>query len=220
VGIGNFTGTTPDPFVGECAACHAGQLPWLADFANPWKETGHARAFERILDPANPFQVAIVGADPNRKFLPTTLAVVPVDGTGQFELFLPLNPGFREIVCLFAGSMELAASSCGFVPLELTATLRLTPETLNLKSHGQWVTARIAFDADVAGIVDAASLMLEGISADWIRVLDGHTILAKFSREALIAVLSPAPSVTLCVEGRLTDGRSFTGCDTIRVIRP
>jgi hypothetical protein len=54
VGVGNLTGTTPDPFKGECAACHAGQFGWLADFANPWKETGHARMLERILDPANP----------------------------------------------------------------------------------------------------------------------------------------------------------------------
>ena len=54
VGVGNLIGKTPDPFKGECAACHAGQLPWLADFANPWKQTGHARMFERILDPADP----------------------------------------------------------------------------------------------------------------------------------------------------------------------
>jgi hypothetical protein len=54
VGVGNLTGKTPDPFKGECASCHAGQLGWLADFANPWKETGHARMFERLLDPADP----------------------------------------------------------------------------------------------------------------------------------------------------------------------
>lgn len=58
VGIGNFTGTTPDPFVGECAACHAGQLPWLANFADPWKQTHHATVFSEILDPVNPFFTA------------------------------------------------------------------------------------------------------------------------------------------------------------------
>jgi hypothetical protein len=58
VGVGNLTGKTPDPFAGECAACHAGQLPWLADFANPWKQTGHARMLETILDPTNPFYTA------------------------------------------------------------------------------------------------------------------------------------------------------------------
>src|SRR6185503_10411489 len=58
VGVGNLTGKTPNPFVGECASCHAGQLPWLADFANPWKQTGHAHALERILDPASPYYSA------------------------------------------------------------------------------------------------------------------------------------------------------------------
>jgi hypothetical protein len=54
VGTGTFVGKTPDPFVGECAACHAGQFGWLADFVTPWKETGHARMLERVLDPAHP----------------------------------------------------------------------------------------------------------------------------------------------------------------------
>lgn len=50
VGTGNLLGATPDPLKGECAACHAGQLGWLADFANPWKETGHAHMCERMID--------------------------------------------------------------------------------------------------------------------------------------------------------------------------
>lgn len=58
VGAGNLTGATPDPFKGECASCHGGQLSWLADFANSWKETGHAHMFERILDPSSPYHAA------------------------------------------------------------------------------------------------------------------------------------------------------------------
>jgi len=57
VGVGNLTGAIPDPFVGECASCHAGQFGWLADFANPWKETHHARVFSELLDPVNPLFV-------------------------------------------------------------------------------------------------------------------------------------------------------------------
>lgn len=53
-GVGNLTGTTPDPFKGECAACHAGQLPWLANFADSWLDTGHASMYSRILDPSDP----------------------------------------------------------------------------------------------------------------------------------------------------------------------
>jgi hypothetical protein len=58
IGVGNLVSTTPDPLKGECAACHAGQLGWLADFANPWKQTGHAQMYERILDPSDPNYVA------------------------------------------------------------------------------------------------------------------------------------------------------------------
>ncbi len=58
VGVGNLTGKTPDPFVGECASCHAGQFGWLADYANPWKETRHATVFSSLLDPTDPFYVA------------------------------------------------------------------------------------------------------------------------------------------------------------------
>jgi hypothetical protein len=54
VGVGNLTGKTPDPFKGECAACHAGQLPFVANFADPWKITQHAHVFEQLLDPADP----------------------------------------------------------------------------------------------------------------------------------------------------------------------
>ncbi|HKS15826.1 MAG TPA: hypothetical protein VJU16_00785, partial [Planctomycetota bacterium] len=58
VGVGNLTGTTPDPFKGECASCHAGQFPWLADFTSTWMETKHATAFVRLLDPADPHHAA------------------------------------------------------------------------------------------------------------------------------------------------------------------
>ena len=45
------------------------------------------------------------------------------------------------------------------------------------------------------------------------------TLLIKFDRAALIAILSPG-MVTLCVTGKLMDGRMFKACDTIRVVRP
>jgi hypothetical protein len=54
VGVGNQIGTVPDPFKGECAACHAGQLPFVSNFADPWKSTQHAHVFEQMVDPANP----------------------------------------------------------------------------------------------------------------------------------------------------------------------
>ena len=58
VGVGNLLGKTPDPFVGECAACHAGQLGFVADFANTWLKTGHATMYSRLLDPTNTYHAA------------------------------------------------------------------------------------------------------------------------------------------------------------------
>jgi hypothetical protein len=54
VGVGNLTGSTPDPNKGECAACHAGQLSFVPDYANPWLLTQHAQVFAQMVDPTNP----------------------------------------------------------------------------------------------------------------------------------------------------------------------
>jgi hypothetical protein len=54
VGVGNLTNSIPDPFKGECAACHAGQLAFVPNFADPWKLTQHAHVFEEMVDPTHP----------------------------------------------------------------------------------------------------------------------------------------------------------------------
>lgn len=178
--------------------------------------------FASFYDPANPFRVMIVGADAGRKFDPSTGVLLTVGADGSFGGFLPLPPGgVTDLVCLFSGTELLAAASCGFLSLApVSATLKLTPETLNLKSQGRWVTARITFDEAVAGSVEIASLLLEGIPADRVQVLGPTTLLVKFSREALEGVLAPGDAVRVCVTGKLADGRTFTACDAIRVIRP
>lgn len=47
VGVGARTAPA-DPFRGECAACHAGQIPTLADLHTPWLGTAHAVAFQEF----------------------------------------------------------------------------------------------------------------------------------------------------------------------------
>ncbi len=178
--------------------------------------------FSTFYDPNNPFRVMIVGSDANKTFLPPTGVVLTVKPDGSFEGLLPLPiPELTELVCLFSGTMLLSSASCGFIPLfpeEVNATLKLTPRTLNLKSNGRWVTARLTLSTDVAWMVDPSSLELEGIAAHRVKVLDDRTLQVKFSREALMALLSPG-DVTVCVSGSLTDGQTFSACDTIRVIQ-
>jgi len=117
----------------------------------------------------------------------------------------------------------------GWVPTDIkigdcdgdsTATLRVTPRTLDLRSHGQWVTAWLAFSEPVADAVDPASLLLNGIPAARAWVENETTLMAKFHRDELAGVLSTGPSVPLRVSGTLADGRAFEAFDLIRVIDP
>jgi len=149
--------------------------------------------------------------------------------TGATEWFLPLPPvrgeplvkdidgdGLAEIL-VGAGDGQLYALG---TPPSVAATLRVEPRTLNLRSNGRWVNAQIEFAEPVAGLVDPATVALEGVPADRVDVQGNTTIHAKFPRDALIDALSPGESVEMCATGVLTDGRTFRACDVIRVIRP
>jgi len=69
-------------------------------------------------------------------------------------------------------------------------------------------------------MLDPSMLALEGVPADRVEIQGDATIHAKFSRSALIDVLSPGDAVEVCATGSLTDGRPFQACDVIRVISP
>ena len=99
-----------------------------------------------------------------------------------------------------------------------TAALRLTPETLNLKSKGRWVTARLTLDNATVHELDPRSLELNGVPADkWKGA--GRILVAKFDRQAVAATLSPGTEEVL-LTGTWTDGTPFEATDTVRVIRP
>ena len=149
--------------------------------------------------------------------------------TGMTEWFLPLPPvrgeplvkdidgdGEAEIL-VGAGDGQLYVLG---TPPSVAATLRIEPRTLNLRSNGQSINAHLEFAEPVAGMVDPSTLRLEGVLADRVQVHGNSTIHAKFSRDALIQVLSPGESVEVCATGALTDGRTFRACDVIRVILP
>jgi len=99
-----------------------------------------------------------------------------------------------------------------------TASLRVEPRTLNLKSKGQWVTATVTVDGATAADVDLSSLELNGVPAAWARRLSDTALLAKFDRAAVAETLAPG-NVTLTLAGKWTDGGTFTATDTVRVIR-
>jgi len=109
------------------------------------------------------------------------------------------------------------------VPTTATATLRVEPRTLNLRSRGRWITATVTLDSATAADVDLASLAVDGIAPDRVQVLNDTAIQLKIPRGELIATLPDPPKfgvpVTLTLTGEWEDGGSFTAMDSIRVIR-
>jgi len=102
----------------------------------------------------------------------------------------------------------------------IAATVDIQPNTLNLKSKGNWITCYIAFpaDADVAD-VNSNTILLNGqVKAEWTMIEEeAQVLMAKFSRSAVEGILQPG-TVELTVSGKLNDGTRFEGKDTITVI--
>ncbi|MDF1591023.1 MAG: DUF6531 domain-containing protein [Desulfobacterales bacterium] len=104
------------------------------------------------------------------------------------------------------------------------ALVDIDPDTLNLDSHGNWVTAFIQLpeDFDVAE-VDPATLTLNGtVYADRVQVEDFDSdgipnLMAKFDRARVSGTLQPGDGVEMLVEGE-ADAFLISGVDTIRVI--
>jgi len=99
------------------------------------------------------------------------------------------------------------------------------PRTLNIDSNGNWVTAHLTLSEEYSvDKVDLDSILLEStLKPVEIKTASSKKLLLKFSREELIGLLNamelelPA-EVELVLTGRLKNGVSFKGTDTITVI--
>jgi hypothetical protein len=123
----------------------------------------------------------------------------------------------------------------------IEATIDLDPDTLNLSSHGKYVTCYIELPLEYSvDAVKGASVMLgEGATAihackfaactDVAEGTEANTTdrdgdgfceyMVKFDRAAVQAVLALKDGdTTLTVTGQLNDGLAFKGTDTIRVM--
>ncbi|MCK5292301.1 MAG: hypothetical protein KAR39_09845 [Thermoplasmata archaeon] len=100
-------------------------------------------------------------------------------------------------------------------------TLDIDPDTLNLKSKGRWITAYLTTDGANADEIDASSLLLNDVlSPERWEVQNNITLMAKFNRAAVQAILPISEAVDIKITGQWMDGETFELHDIIRVILP
>ena len=121
-----------------------------------------------------------------------------------------------------------------FVQL-INALVDINPDTLNMKSRGQYVTVYITLpDGYNVADIDTASIQIADISGDPITgfsIDESFTpvigdrdedeipdLSVKFDRQALIALPLIPGDRSITIEGDLTTSEHFSGSDTIRVI--
>ena len=146
---------------------------------------------------------------------------LPVDdwtAVASIEIRLVVNSCFMHLDTfeVFFDDLDL--------DIVVPATVDIDPDTLNLGSQGQWITAYIGLPEGFdVGDIEVATVSLEGLPAVWGEVQD-DVLMVKFDRAAVEALVQgmnlklPA-DVTLRVTGAVGDV-AFEGSDTIRVIAP
>jgi hypothetical protein len=100
-------------------------------------------------------------------------------------------------------------------------SLDIDPDTLNLWSQGRWITAYLRTWNAKAEDIEASSLLLSDVIApEWWDIQNETTLMVKFNRAAVQAILRVSDSVDIKVDGHWKDGEAFEAHDTIRVIDP
>ena len=111
---------------------------------------------------------------------------------------------------------------------KISAAVDIDPDTLNLKSNGEWITAYITLPQgyNVEDIV-LGTVEVAGIPAAWSAIQDG-VCMVKFDRAAIQEHLTNEPDyesaprsyeLTLTVTGELSDGTHFECSDTVAVLK-
>ncbi len=113
------------------------------------------------------------------------------------------------------------ATKAELAPATPSITLDIDPDTLNLKSKGKWITAYLTTEDASADDIDALSLLLNDvIRPEWWDIQNNTTLMIKFDRAVVQAIVPVSDSVDIKVTGQWKDGESFEVHDMIRVINP
>jgi hypothetical protein len=174
--------------------------------------------FVNLVLPMSVVSTSIQVSVDNEK-LPSPFPVVNTNGTHYF-IYFEFTLSTHIVTVQFAPSVD--------------AIVDIDPNTLNLKSRGQWITGYIEFaeEYDVNDI-DVSTLMLNGTLsvAPYPTEIGDHDgdglfdLMVKFNRTEVSQYICDVQgiqhgSVTLTVKGELSDGTTVEGSDTIRVRMP
>ena len=102
----------------------------------------------------------------------------------------------------------------------ILAEARILPQTINLASKGNWITAYIWLpdEYDIADIDPDSVLLEDEIKAEQFSVDEQQQVAtARFNREQIQIILQVG-DINLKITGRLMDGTVFEAADTIKVI--
>ena len=209
VGTGDGTASSPHP--------PSGCPDWL--FATLELPPGHDPA---AIEVPSLRLFGSVAADPGYR------AIVDTDRDGLPELSVRfafdavaehLSVGVHQATMIGRAAAVEVRGTGRLEVLALSTSLRVTPRTLERRSRGQEVLARVTFaDGVAASQVDIGSVRLNGVvRVEQVIHASGSELKVKFDRTAVIGVLPPGASVEVRVTGTLR-GLPFVGVDHIRVI--
>ncbi len=102
------------------------------------------------------------------------------------------NDGFNDLA--FTEPLDGKVTVCyGHPPEAVLATIDVDPDTLNLRSNGEWITAYITLPLGYGMTdIDSDTVKLDSIQADWSEI-QSDVFMAKFDRELVQTLLTGLP---------------------------
>jgi hypothetical protein len=107
--------------------------------------------------------------------------------------------------------------------LPIGITMKVSPETINLKSRGQTILVAIWLGTNLKAIdVNISSLrLMDQVAPSKVVVSTGsNKLILKFDRQAVQSLLQVGNKVAITLTGKMNDGTVIMATDTVKVIQP
>lgn len=116
--------------------------------------------------------------------------------------------------CVSAMALMLFVAPVSCEAQSLNIGIVVSPSTLNIGSQGEYVTVHADIDY---GLVIGATVTLNGIEVSFTKADNQGDFVAKFSIDQVKDIVEPGTAV-LTLSGYTSDGSSFSGTSTVRVV--